>query len=104
MDSNILEAHLPCTDCGSSDALASYDDGHTFCHSCQVYTPDGKPAQPPVKGLAQGECLALEGRLITLATCEKWRYEIGEHNGKPCHIANYKDDKGRIKRQGVRFR
>lgn len=29
--------HLPCSDCGSSDALAKYEDGHTFCFSCSVY-------------------------------------------------------------------
>ncbi len=29
--------HLPCPDCGSSDALCSYEDGHTYCFSCQSY-------------------------------------------------------------------
>lgn len=32
--SNILRRHLPCGDCGSSDALCVYDDGHTYCFSC----------------------------------------------------------------------
>ena len=32
--SEIVEAHLPCTDCGSSDALSLYDDGGTHCFSC----------------------------------------------------------------------
>jgi len=30
--------HQPCPDCGSSDALAVYTDGHTFCFSCQTRT------------------------------------------------------------------
>ena len=30
--------HEPCPDCGSSDALAIYTDGHTFCFSCQTRT------------------------------------------------------------------
>jgi twinkle protein len=33
--SKLIKAHLPCTDCGSSDALAEYDDGHTYCFSCE---------------------------------------------------------------------
>ena len=28
--------HQSCPDCGSSDALAVYTDGHTFCFSCQT--------------------------------------------------------------------
>jgi twinkle protein len=27
--------HQPCPDCGSSDALAKYADGNTYCFSCQ---------------------------------------------------------------------
>ena len=32
-------AHEPCPNCGSSDANSRYSDGHTFCFSCQTYTP-----------------------------------------------------------------
>lgn len=32
--SNLVLAHLPCETCGSSDALSTYDDGHSFCFSC----------------------------------------------------------------------
>ena len=30
--------HEPCEVCGSSDAKAIYDDGNTFCFSCQTLT------------------------------------------------------------------
>ena len=30
--------HLPCENCGSSDANSLYTDGHTFCFSCNAYT------------------------------------------------------------------
>lgn len=33
MKSKLIEAHLPCTSCGSSDALSEYEDG-TYCFSC----------------------------------------------------------------------
>lgn len=29
--------HQPCEDCGSSDALTEYDDGHSYCFSCEAY-------------------------------------------------------------------
>jgi twinkle protein len=30
--------HLPCEHCGSSNANALYDDGHTHCFKCETYT------------------------------------------------------------------
>lgn len=36
--SRLIKSHQPCPDCGSSDALASYDDGHTHCFSCNKTT------------------------------------------------------------------
>lgn len=35
MDSTAIKTHQPCTSCGSSDALSIYDDGHTYCFSCE---------------------------------------------------------------------
>ena len=34
--SRIIKSHQPCNTCGSSDALAVYDDGHTHCFSCKT--------------------------------------------------------------------
>lgn len=39
MSSKIKEQHIPCSDCGSSDARCTYDDGHSYCFSCQTYIP-----------------------------------------------------------------
>ena len=38
--SKAVKTHQPCPDCGSSDALSIYDDGHTFCFSCETVTRD----------------------------------------------------------------
>ena len=38
MTSSIVARHQPCPDCGSSDALSAYDDGHTYCFSCNTLT------------------------------------------------------------------
>lgn len=35
--SKLLRAHLPCPDCGSSDALAEYED-NSYCYSCKKHT------------------------------------------------------------------
>lgn len=34
MSSKLVSAHKSCDDCGSSDALSVYDDGHTHCFAC----------------------------------------------------------------------
>lgn len=36
--SRLVKSQLPCDECGSSDAVARYDDGHTYCYSCQRTT------------------------------------------------------------------
>lgn len=43
--SQVMKRHQPCDDCGSSDALAIYDDGHKYCFSCTKYTPPTYEAQ-----------------------------------------------------------
>lgn len=40
--SKIVEQHIPCDDCGSSDAKCTYEDGHSYCFSCSTYTPKDK--------------------------------------------------------------
>src|ERR1700749_2859894 len=37
--SEVIEKHIPCPDCGSSDALCTYDDGHSYCFSCLSFHP-----------------------------------------------------------------
>lgn len=35
--SNAIKLHQPCEDCGSHDALTYYDDGSSYCFSCNTY-------------------------------------------------------------------
>lgn len=35
--SRILEQHIACPQCPSSDAFCTYDDGHGYCYSCNYY-------------------------------------------------------------------
>jgi twinkle protein len=38
-DSELVEAHLPCPLCPSSDAYSTYTDGHGYCFSCLEIHP-----------------------------------------------------------------
>lgn len=39
LTSRVLEQHIPCPNCPSSDAYCVYDDGHGYCFSCNYYKP-----------------------------------------------------------------
>jgi KaiC/GvpD/RAD55 family RecA-like ATPase len=39
VSSKIVEQHIPCPFCTSSDAYCTYDDGHGYCFSCNTFKP-----------------------------------------------------------------
>ena len=97
--------HGPCEACGSSDANSYYDDGHTYCHSCQVYTSGEhvynsafsihEPTKPPTKTKVftmktQGEVKAIVDRGILKDTCEF--FGVTQETGK--HYYPYYDETG----------
>lgn len=47
-DSNVISKG-PCPNCGSSDANALYDDGHSFCYSCETHTRGDRPVSNHVQ-------------------------------------------------------
>ena len=102
-DSEITRSKLPCEDCGSSDALTEYDDGHTYCFSCQThhsgedssYENSGinenkkRPAMIPSGDLT---VTALKARGIEERTCKRYGYSTGKHNGQAVQVATYYND------------
>lgn len=50
-----------------------------------------------------GRFQAIPNRRLDEATCSLWGYEVGEYNGKPCHIANYRDVTGKPIAQKIRL-
>lgn len=36
--SKVVQLHIPCPHCTSSDAYCIYDDGHGYCYSCRYHT------------------------------------------------------------------
>jgi len=103
--------HEPCEQCGSSDARAVYDDGHTYCYSCESHETDGGTEDKHERveqssgrsGFLQGSTTELRKRYIKEETCRRWNYMVGNHNGSICHIANFYDDTGGVVAQKVRL-
>lgn len=103
--------HGPCPKCHSRDNRAFYADGSSWCFGCREYIHgDGeettmdtveleKPLDNNVEDLG---AWPIEGRKLTTATCELWKYHMGELHGKPCHIANYIKD-GQITARKLRL-
>ena len=108
-DSNLIEK-ISCDACGSSDANAVYDDGHSQCFSCGEYkklyasesstqsTTRGKPMN-----LVHGEEITRTIRGITPNTFKFWKYQEGTMSGGDrVHIANHFKD-GKKSGQKIRF-
>jgi twinkle protein len=101
--------HIPCENCGSSDANSLYSDGHEFCFACQTHKHgDGTCAETPTvsskkeKGLISGSYQDLIKRGIREDTCRKFQYQVGEHNGRVVQIAPYYDATGTLIAQKIR--
>jgi twinkle protein len=94
---NFIE-HVSCDACGSSDAKAVYEDGHTYCFRCQKYDRgDGeimetftKNGQVSDQVFTQKMFGAIDDRKITKETCVK--YGVTQETDK--HFYPYYNDSG----------
>ena len=113
--------HEPCQDCGSSDAVARYDNGErgeaTHCFSCDAhytYTEqDGETAAaatvPAAQGTKQKDLLkgtyqAIKSRGLTQETCKYMGYSVGTYQGEPVQLATYYNNTGKPVAQKIRFK
>lgn len=106
--------HVPCENCGSSDANSMYSDGHQYCFSCQHYIHPELEVSVKRKEVKMGKGLwnfeehsgyysELSKRGISEKTCRKADYWIGTGaDGKKYQVANYRDQNGNITSQKVR--
>ena len=114
-DSTFLR-HEPCEQCGSSDARAVYDDGHSYCYSCEEYRKGEEgdteyneqrhskvSAESKTKGFLYGATKELRNRNIKEETTRKWGYMVGQYKNQTCHIANFYDETGQVVAQKVRL-
>jgi twinkle protein len=108
-------AHEPCPKCGSGDNLARFNDGHAYCfgQGCGYREkPDGEGSPYTTlqdsskarrkEGLLEGEVPAEGIRGLTAETCKRWGYLINRERG--CHVAQYRDQAGRVVAQKLRGR
>jgi twinkle protein len=105
-DQSGFVAHEPCEACGSSDALARYDDGHGYCFSCQQYFPgDNEVAvesEPTPDGFLAHAPAPLAGRGIKASTCRMAGYGVAQVNGATVQVADYRNEKGELVAQKVK--
>lgn len=98
--------HGPCGECGSSDGLAYYTDGHTHCFVCQAHTEPGGEFKEEPKAIPRGFILGtfqeLKKRGINEKTCRKFGYMVGTSHGQPVQIAPYFDTNGNLCGQKLR--
>jgi twinkle protein len=106
--------HRSCGDCGSSDALAVYEDGSTFCFSCEKatqsesgkdpeWTEEHRPTSQTDVTFLEGSFQPLTKRGLTVTTCRKFNYHVSKLSGTPVQVANYFDKGGRLTAQHLRF-
>ncbi len=100
--------HDACPDCGSSDARAVYDDGHTYCFSCEKTTQEGtvtprREDKRPSNLIPDGDYTDLGKRRLKADTLRKFGYTVGQYAGKAVHIAPYRDRDGNLTAQHIRF-
>ena len=68
--------HVPCDNCGSSDANSVYTDGHSYCFSCHHYVAGDDSvhtSKPRANVMLQGEPVKLKNRNLEEDVCKKYR-------------------------------
>lgn len=108
-DESTFLRHIPCENCGSSDANSLYSDNHQFCFACNTHVKgDGSCSNTAEtttrseKGLITGTYQDLIKRGIREDTCRKFGYQVGEYHGRAAHIAPYYDASGTLIAQKIR--
>lgn len=87
-ESQVVISKQPCDDCKSSDAKAYYDDGHTYCYSCNTYHR-GNNMNTEVKLMPRGTEVELENMK------QRWM------NAKPVSIPDRALKSGTVAHYGV---
>jgi len=111
-DVTAVATHLPCPDCGSTDALTENTDGSTKCFSCGKFTPSSPEARKPdrvMPSLPSSRSKLLEDltftelakRRLEQKTCARFGYALASCNGSIVQVAPYYK-KGKLVGQKVR--
>ncbi|MTD92895.1 AAA family ATPase [Hyphomicrobium sp. xq] len=106
-ESEALRRKQPCPDCGSSDGLTVYSDGHTFCFAqCGAKFPEGSaPSKPKTAAglIPFGVYADIAARGLREETLKKFGYFLKEHTKHGMlQVAPYRDGTGEIVAQKIR--
>lgn len=112
--SELVGPKTQCPDCGSSDGLGTYDDGHTFCFSCTKNTPspNGDTAEKAPSGdkkkhdmipPPEVEVRHLDKRKLYEETCRKFGYGVATYKGTIVQVAPYYDASRTLVAQKLRW-
>lgn len=106
-EDSVFLKHIPCPDCGSSDANSLYTDGHTYCFSCgAIKQGDGTHRSAPVRRVAglldDIEIKGIRSRKITDETAATFGYGVGTYKGQTVHVAPYFSADGVLVAQHLR--
>tara|TARA_X000001388_G_scaffold73725_2_gene65793 strand:- start:188 stop:1777 length:1590 start_codon:yes stop_codon:yes gene_type:complete len=95
--------HEPCSKCGSTDANGVYDDGHSYCFSCNTYKPNSTRAnlkEVSTKNktfkktiFSKGKIQGLPHRKLSEETCRKFGYLTTADGNE---MASYRDKTGAV--------
>ena len=96
-ESTVIQAHLPCPSCSSSDAYCLYSDGHGYCFSCGSYTSgegsDHKQTQRARTIDYSGDYTGIKSRGLHEDTLRKFNVRVDQG---PVIRFPYHDQAGRI--------
>lgn len=100
--------HIPCENCGSSDANSLYTDGHTYCFACHHTVKDANVGDVTTSkkeklGLITGQFQDLIKRKIREDTCRKFGYQVGSLKDSKVQIAPYYSKEGELVAQKIRY-
>jgi twinkle protein len=104
--------HEPCPECESKDNFARYSDGHGHCFGCgyQDQPPKDRPPPrmeakpPPATPLLDFITIKELGkRGITAETCKLFNYGYSEYRNQPVQVAEYRNQKGNVAAQHIRY-
>lgn len=111
---NAVKLHQPCSDCGSHDALTYYDDGSSYCFSCNTYRKGTVKEIRYMDEIREEETWSelkpnagvfsdIPDRRLTEETCKKYGVKVIKNaNGIAQHIYPYYDKDNHLLCQKVR--
>lgn len=107
-----INTHQPCDECGSSDGRAVNEDGSSKCFVCGEFfatehnttqMQDTTKPENTTPRFVQGDFMPIPSRGIHKDVCQRYDYRIGEHGGKACHIATYRNLERSVVSQKIRY-